>query len=126
MDKIFENSEKTLKKHDGAHLLAFWEQLADARKQMVEAVKPAYLRLIAELETEAAIAPDADGVWRFEDGDAFYAERLNWYTGTNLTADEIHNIGLREVARIHSEIEVIMEKVDFEGTASPADPAVMN
>lgn len=90
--------------------------LADARKALLDVVKPSYLRLIAELEKQAALAPDADGVWKFDNGDAFYAERLNWFTTTNLSADEIHNIGLREVERIHTEMKAIMASVDFEGS----------
>ncbi|WP_229802503.1 DUF885 domain-containing protein [Halioglobus pacificus] len=90
--------------------------LSDAKKALVEVVKPAYDRLIAELETQGAVAPDADGVWKFERGDEFYAERLRWFTTTDLTADEVHDIGLREVARIHAEMEAIKDKVGFEGT----------
>jgi uncharacterized protein (DUF885 family) len=90
--------------------------LTEARTALRGVVKPAYQRLIAELKTQAADAPDADGVWKFEGGDAFYAERLRWYTTTELTADEVHEIGLREVARIHTEMEAIKEQVGFEGT----------
>ncbi len=90
--------------------------LADARKALLEVVKPAYERLIAELEVQAALAPDADGIWKFDNGEAFYAQLLRWYTTTDLTADEVHNIGLREVARIHEEMKAILEQVNFEGT----------
>jgi len=90
--------------------------LAEARTALLESVQPAYQRLIAELEVQAADAPDADGVWKFDGGDAFYAERLNWFTTTDLTAEEIHDIGLSEVARIHSEMEAIKEQVGFEGS----------
>lgn len=90
--------------------------LAQARTAMVEVVEPAYQRLIAELEKQAAVAPDADGVWKFDDGEAFYAERLRWFTTTELSAEEVHNIGLREVARIHDEMRTIMKQVGYEGT----------
>ncbi|MEP1469734.1 MAG: DUF885 domain-containing protein [Halieaceae bacterium] len=90
--------------------------LVEARKAMVEVVKPAYQRLVAELESQATNAPDADGVWKFENGDAFYAERLRWFTTTELSADEVHNIGLREVARVQGEMKAIMAQVGFEGT----------
>ena len=90
--------------------------LAEAREALLVAVKPAYQRLIAELEVQAADAPDADGVWKFDGGDAFYAERLRWYTTTDMTADEVHEIGLREVARIHAEMEAIKGQVGFEGS----------
>ena len=90
--------------------------LSQARTALEEVVKPAYQRLIAELEVQAALAPDADGVWKFENGDAFYAERLRWYTTTDLSADDIHAIGLREVERVQGEMKAIMAQVGFEGS----------
>ncbi len=90
--------------------------LADGKKALLEVVKPAYLRLIAELKKQAAVAPVADGVWKFDNGDKFYAERLQWFTTTDLSADEIHNIGLREVERLHNEMKAIMAEVGFEGS----------
>ncbi|MEM1113086.1 MAG: DUF885 domain-containing protein [Pseudomonadota bacterium] len=89
--------------------------LAEARAALVEVVKPAYERLIAALETQLALASDDDGVWKFPDGDAFYAQRLRWYTTTELSADEIHRIGLAEVERIHNEMREIMAEVGFGG-----------
>ncbi|MEQ9462974.1 MAG: DUF885 domain-containing protein [Haliea sp.] len=89
--------------------------LAEARQALVEVVEPAYERLIAAIEEQAELATEADGVWKFEDGDAFYAERLRWFTTTDLTADEIHTIGLQEVERIHAAMRAIMEAVEFEG-----------
>ena len=89
--------------------------LAEAREALLEVVQPAYQELIAALEAQSEDAPDADGVWKFEDGDDFYAERLRWFTTTDLSADEIHDIGLREVERIHGEMREIMREVEFEG-----------
>ncbi|MEP6388432.1 MAG: DUF885 domain-containing protein [Halioglobus sp.] len=90
--------------------------LVEARTALTGVVKPAYERLIAALEEQAKNAPDADGVWKFAEGDKFYAQRLNWYTTTDLSADEVHEIGLREVERIHAEMEAIKNKVGFEGS----------
>ena len=77
---------------------------------------PAYARLLAEMERQQAMAPDEDGIWRFEDGAAYYDALLEYYTTTQLSADEIHNIGLREVDRIQGEMRAIMQQVGFEGT----------
>lgn len=77
---------------------------------------PAYQRLAAEMERQQEIAPTDDGIWRFPDGDKYYAALLANYTTTDLTADEIHEIGLRETARIHNEMRAIMAKVGFTGT----------
>lgn len=77
---------------------------------------PAYQRLLAEMQRQQAMAPTDDGVWRLPDGDAYYAAQLKRYTTTDLTADEVHNIGLREVERIHNEMRAIMAQVGFEGS----------
>ncbi|MEE4315374.1 MAG: DUF885 domain-containing protein [Erythrobacter sp.] len=87
-----------------------------ARDLWWDSVVPAYQRLLAEMERQQAIAPTDDGVWRLPQGDAYYAALLKNYTTTDLTADEIHAIGLRETARIHGEMRAIMKKVGFEGT----------
>ncbi len=81
-----------------------------------DSAAPAYQRLLAEMQRQQAIAPTADGVWRFAEGDKYYAALLKSYTTTDLTADEIHALGLRETARIHDEMRAIMAKVGFTGT----------
>ena len=95
------------------------EQSADllgrATAALLESVAPAYLALIDESARLLPLASADDGVWKHPDGEAFYAERLNFFTTTTLTADDIHEIGLREVARIHDEMRGIMEQVGFEG-----------
>lgn len=79
-------------------------------------VRPAYELLLAEMKRQQAVAPTEDGVWRLPDGAAYYEALLGNYTTTDLTADEIHAIGLREVDRIHGEMRGIMKQVGFEGT----------
>ena len=83
---------------------------------MQDHVGPAYARLKAELERQQAEASTDDGVWKLPDGDEFYAYRLRQMTTTDLSPDEIHDIGLREVDRIHAEMRDIMEAVNFDGT----------
>lgn len=89
--------------------------LADGRKALLESVQPAYTKLIAELEKQMGLTPEGDGVWRLPDGDKWYQNRLNWFTTTDMTADEVHNVGLKHVDRIHDEMREIKEKVGFEG-----------
>lgn len=89
--------------------------LADARNALLESVGPAYNRLIDYLHNLETFATDDDGVWKFPDGDTFYADALRNTTTTNLTAEEIHHLGLEEVARIHGEMLEIKEAVGFEG-----------
>ncbi|SMQ68943.1 Uncharacterized conserved protein, DUF885 familyt [Altererythrobacter xiamenensis] len=81
-----------------------------------QSARPAYERLLAEMKRQQQIAPTDDGVWRLDDGAAYYQTLLKSYTTTDLTADEIHNIGLREVERIHGEMREIMDEVGFEGS----------
>lgn len=79
-------------------------------------MKPAYDDLIAEMQRQKAVATDDDGVWKLPEGDGFYAYRLKTMTTIDLTATEIHELGLSEVARIHEEMQAIMTKVGFEGS----------
>ncbi|WOE75310.1 DUF885 domain-containing protein [Alterisphingorhabdus coralli] len=90
--------------------------IATGREAMITSMAPAYNKLIAEMGRQQAMAPEGDGVWRFKDGADYYAERLQYYTTTDLSADEIHQIGLDNVARIHGEMRKIMEQVGFEGS----------
>lgn len=95
------------------------EQLInDAEEAMLVSVQPAYQNLVDYLiGLEAKSTPDA-GAWKFPEGDAFYNNALARTTTTNKTAEEIHQIGLSEVARIHSEMRVIKDKVGFKGSLS--------
>jgi tRNA-specific 2-thiouridylase len=89
---------------------------AEASHQWNASALPAYQRLLDELKRQQAIAPTDDGIWRLPEGEAYYSALLNSYTTTTLSADEIHNIGLREVARIHDQMREIMTQVGFEGS----------
>lgn len=90
--------------------------VSHASRALGEHVKPAYTRLIAEMQRQEKSAPTQDGVWRFKNGADFYKERLGYYTTTKLTADQIHQIGLDNVARIHGEMQAIMTQVKFVGS----------
>ena len=81
-----------------------------------ESAGPAYERLRAEMQRQQASAPTEDGVWRMPDGGAYYAALLANYTTTDMTAVQIHDLGLSEVARIHGEMKKIMAQVGFKGT----------
>lgn len=87
-----------------------------ASEALLDSVEPAYTDLIDMLERQKALATNDDGVWKLPDGDAYYASRLSAQTTTSMTADDIHELGLRETARIHDEMLAIMAAVEFEGT----------
>ena len=77
--------------------------------------KPAYISLINEMLTQQKQTTEDDGVWKLPKGDEYYASRLKTMTTTELSAKEIHQIGLDEVDRIHEEMRAIMSRVGFEG-----------
>lgn len=88
---------------------------ARAEKALLTSVKPAYASLVAMFETQMAQASNDDGAWKLPDGGAYYDIQLERMTTTAMTADEIHDLGLREVARIHAEMDAIRKKVGFNG-----------
>ncbi|WP_026809510.1 DUF885 domain-containing protein [Arenibacter latericius] len=88
----------------------------EAKQTLLNSVEPAYTSLITFMQEQKERANSDHGAWKFPDGEAFYNNALKRTTTTDLTADEIHEIGLSEVARIHGEIEVIKNKVGFEGS----------
>ncbi len=90
---------------------------ADIRMALVEEWKPAYERLIAWQEEDIVNAtPEAQGVTMLPNGVDYYNERLANQTTTSLTSDEIHEIGLAEVARLRAEMEEIQADFGFEGS----------
>jgi len=89
--------------------------LADANKALLSSFQPAYQKVIAFLEAQEKTAPAEGGAWQFPDGRSFYEFALRRTTTTKLTGDEIHDLGVKEVARIHAEMGKIKEKVKFKG-----------
>lgn len=93
------------------------ELLAEFEAALLENFQPAYENLISWLEEDFTNASEAaQGVSSLPNGDAYYAARLRAMTTTSLSANEIHEIGLSEVARIHGEMEAIKDQVGFEGS----------
>ncbi|MGB1978982.1 MAG: DUF885 domain-containing protein, partial [Pseudoalteromonas tetraodonis] len=89
--------------------------ISKATDALKSAVKPAYSKLINYIAQLEKRADDRDGAWKFPDGEVFYNNALKRTTTTDLTAKEIHAIGLAEVSRIHDEMRAIKDKVGFEG-----------
>ena len=89
--------------------------LEAARSALLSSVKPAYERLIEVVQSQQEVAPADDGVWRFPDGDAFYANRLRAVTTTDLTPEEIHQAGLANVERLHREMRAVMAELGERG-----------
>lgn len=92
--------------------------LDQARSALINKVQPAYEKLMSELTKQRLLSPQGDGVWRLPDGDKWYQNRLAWYTTTDLNAQQVHELGLYHVERIHNEMRNIMQTVNFDGTLS--------
>ncbi len=94
------------------------EQLrTDIRAALLEHWQPAYERLIAwQKEDQPNATEVAQGVTALPDGVAYYNERLANQTTSQFTADEIHQTGLDEVARLRAAMEAIQTEFGFEGT----------
>jgi uncharacterized protein (DUF885 family) len=96
------------------------QSVPEARRQMLRAqaeqvvaaqIYPAWKKGVELLESQMARATDEAGLWRFKSGSNAYAYALRRFTTTNLTAEQIHQIGLREVARIESEMDTIFRRL---------------
>ncbi len=86
-----------------------------ANESLISSVKPAYNKLIALLKAQETKANTDAGAWKFPNGEAFYNNALARTTTTSMTANDIHALGLKEVARIQNEMKAIKEKVKFKG-----------
>jgi uncharacterized protein (DUF885 family) len=105
-----ENMPDSFSDEDRARLTAAY---ADAIENKIV---PTYERLANFLGDEyLAAARDTVGMYALPDGKAWYAYNVRRITTTDLSPDEIHQIGLDEVARIHEEMRGVMQQVGFEG-----------
>jgi uncharacterized protein (DUF885 family) len=94
------------------------QRLQAAGKQAVlEQIIPAYKKYKAFFVSEYLPACyDQVGAWQLPHGDELYAHLIRHHTTLNLSADEIHQIGLREVARIRAEMDQVMASTGFKGS----------
>jgi len=82
-----------------------------AVQYLEQTVLPAYRALAAELEGQLEQAGDEDGVWQLPNGEEYYAFLLRNHTTTDLSADEIHELGIAEVARLMEEVRAVLEEM---------------
>jgi uncharacterized protein (DUF885 family) len=98
---------------DEAQALDLTEQ---ARAALLNELKPAYDEIAAWVEADRDnVSADAQGAWSLPDGKRYYAQRLATMTTVDLSAEQIHALGLAEVDRIHTEMRNIRKAVGFEG-----------
>jgi uncharacterized protein (DUF885 family) len=89
------------------------EQRAAFQKKVetaiADSVYPAYHKLIDYFTALLPKTTTDDGVWKLPDGDAFYAYALRKSTTTTMKPEEVHELGLREVARIETEMRALLD-----------------
>lgn len=90
--------------------------LASARTALTGPYKQGLETVLAALTEVQPLANSDAGVWRLPNGEAYYNARLQLSTTTNLTADQIHQTGLEEVARIQREMEAVKAQIGFTGS----------
>ena len=83
---------------------------ANAAKIYADKISPALGRQIAEAKTQRAGATHDAGVWKIKDGEAYYAAALHFSTTTNMSADEIHKLGIDQGKEISDRIDGILKK----------------
>jgi len=88
--------------------------IEEAIRQMVI---PAFEKLLVFFKEEYLPACRADaGIWSLPDGTERYAYTVKHYTTTNVSPNEIHDLGLKELSRIHSEMRAIVSRIGFVGS----------
>ena len=95
------------------------QQRADFQARVENAITshvyPAYQKLIDYFRELEPKATTDDGVWKLPDGDAFYAYALHENTTTTLPPNQVHDLGLREVTRIETEMRALLDANGFAG-----------
>ena len=90
-------------------------------KDNIEKFKSSYARLKILVKENSQNAREFDGVWSLPNGDDYYKHRLQIFTTTDLTADEIHKLGLQMVEEIQSEIKRILSEEGYDINRPLAD-----
>jgi uncharacterized protein (DUF885 family) len=90
--------------------------VADARAALTGPVQRGYRTFLSTWDSLEAQSQGNRGAWSLPQGAAYYANNLKVSTTTDLSADQIHQIGLQQVARIHGEMGRIQSRVGFRGS----------
>jgi uncharacterized protein (DUF885 family) len=90
--------------------------VAEARDALTGPVQRGYRTFLSTWDALEGKSQGNRGAWSLPRGADFYANQLQNSTTTDLTADQIHQIGLKQVARIHGEMERIKSRVGFRGS----------
>ncbi len=88
---------------------------SEVKAAIEQSVLPGYQKLTGYLTDTVASATTDDGVWKLPDGEQYYAYTLKQHTTTDLTPEQIHQMGLDEVARIQQEMLTILQAQGISG-----------
>jgi len=86
---------------------------SDVKTAIETKIYPAYEKLIDFTDETDDIATEKCGVWKLPDGEEYYKYCLKKHTTTNLTADDIHNLGIQEVKRIQEKMTIVFDSLGF-------------
>lgn len=90
--------------------------LKEAQDILVKQVRPAYLDFISSFEKQKKRSKYSDGVWRLPRGNEFYKTMVQRHTTTDLTPEQIHQMGLANVERLQNEMRQILKQMNYKGS----------
>ena len=109
--KVFIDADETLLSQNEK-----LELINDAKELIINKINPAYIKLNNFLKNDYLVnSRDTIGIKDIPEGKKYYEQLAKHYTTTDLTPDEIHEIGLREIQRIRAEMEEIIDSVNWDG-----------
>jgi uncharacterized protein (DUF885 family) len=106
----FEAKVNTLTSLSESNKQAF---LASAEEAINTSVIPAYQALVNYFEHLQSVTTNDAGVWKFPDGEGYYTYTLRHYTSTDMTAEQIHELGLQEIDRIHAQMYTLFDQLGY-------------
>jgi uncharacterized protein (DUF885 family) len=87
--------------------------IADAQQLVAEVVYPAYSQIRSQVSALLPLARQESGIWAQPNGDKYYQDAILQLADSKLTAEQIHQIGLDEVARINGEMDAILQQQGY-------------
>jgi len=88
--------------------------LLDSAQEIISnEILPAYQSYLAFLEELSTESLSSEGVWQYDDSGGYYQYLLEHHTSTLLSADEIHQLGLKELERIHAEMREVFDSLGY-------------
>ena len=116
---LFSSLPRRLEKLDSMTEAQKQEFIEQAGHVIAAEIIPRYVGMIELFVSLLPLSDHNAGIWRIPQGEQIYAARLKSFTTTNMSAEEIHQLGLREVTRISEEMETILTREGIiEGSVS--------